>query len=394
MPSARDTFNWKVVWAAFLLALFSWGLNFYGPPVFLQTLHATRGWSVSTISSAITLHFMFSAAIGTYLPEMHRRFGVQRVTQAGIVIAAIGILGWSNAHAPWQLFIVALASGAGWSMTNSAAVNAVVAPWFDKDRPKALSFAFNGASCGGLLFTPLWVFLIGRFGFPQAAVVIAACMLVVLIPVTANVLSANPPSTSHPPGTAAPPVLTRRQMLRDRNLMTISAAFALALFAQVGLLSHLIARLAPEFGAGGAALMLSLITVCAVIGRSLFGWFMGEHNRRAVAAVSFAIQTAGTVLLIIGNGLGVLLAGCVLFGIGFGNLTSLPPLIVQKEFSGPNVGKAVALIVAINQGVFALAPATLGILRDLEGSYQAAFILAAGMFAVSACIILTGRKAG
>ena len=69
-----DRFNWKIVWAAFLVALFGWGFGFYGPPVFLQMLHAQRGWSVSTISSAITFHFVFSAILVAYLPDAYRRY--------------------------------------------------------------------------------------------------------------------------------------------------------------------------------------------------------------------------------------------------------------------------------------------------------------------------------
>ena len=38
-------------------------------------LHAQRGWSVSTISSAITFHFVFSAILVAYLPDAYRRFG-------------------------------------------------------------------------------------------------------------------------------------------------------------------------------------------------------------------------------------------------------------------------------------------------------------------------------
>jgi hypothetical protein len=42
-------FGWKVVAAAFVVAVFAWGIGFYGPPVFLHALHAGRGWPVSMI---------------------------------------------------------------------------------------------------------------------------------------------------------------------------------------------------------------------------------------------------------------------------------------------------------------------------------------------------------
>ena len=58
---AQAYFGWKVVAAAFVLALFGWGIGFYGPSVFLRTLNDERGWPIALVSAAITAHFLFSA---------------------------------------------------------------------------------------------------------------------------------------------------------------------------------------------------------------------------------------------------------------------------------------------------------------------------------------------
>lgn len=51
-------FGWRVMWAAFTVAVFGWGVGFYGPPVFLQAIHQARGWPVSLVSAAVTCHFL------------------------------------------------------------------------------------------------------------------------------------------------------------------------------------------------------------------------------------------------------------------------------------------------------------------------------------------------
>jgi MFS family permease len=142
--------------------------------VFLHVLHEERGWSVSLISSAITCHFLLSAGIVARLPTLYRRFGLAATTRAGGLAAGLGVLAWALAGDPWQLFPAALLSGAGWALTSGAAVNAMVAPWFERRRPAALSMALNGASVGGVLFAPLWALLISRLGFPLAAVIVGA----------------------------------------------------------------------------------------------------------------------------------------------------------------------------------------------------------------------------
>lgn len=387
-------FGWKVAWAALLLAVFAWGVGFYGLSVFLRTLHAERGWAITTISAAITTQYLFSAVLVAYLPEAHRRWGVARVTEFGIAAAALGVLAWANAQAPWQLFPAAMIAGAGWAATSGAAINAIVAPWFDKDRPRALSLAFNGASVGGLVLTPLWVTLIDALGFAPAAAVIAIAMTAILFPVSLWFFRPQPSVVGGAAAAPPRPAMRRAALLRDRRFVTISAAFALGLFAQIGLIAHLMTRLAPEFGASGAAWAVSLASVCAIVGRTFLGRTIGERSRRKAATINLLVQACGTVLLTTGSGVPVLLAGCVLFGLGVGNLVSLPPLIIQREFAAGDVGRAVALVIAINQAAFAFAPAVLGALRDIGGDYTLPFAAAAAMQVAASLVVLSGRDKG
>jgi hypothetical protein len=96
----------------------------------------------------------------------------------------------------------------------------------------------------------------------------------------------------------------------------------------------------------------------------------------------------------------LLLTGVILFGVGIGNATSLPPLIAQVEFVPDDVTRVVALIVAIAQGAYAFAPATFGLLREItppasEASASAApYLFAAALLLQSLAIaaFLAGRR--
>lgn len=120
--------GWRAVWTAFVVAVFGWGVGFYDPAVYLVTLHRERGWSISTLSAAITAHFLVSALLITRLPMLYRRLGLARVTIEGTVLAAAGVLAWAEARQPWQLVPALVLSAAGWSTMSGAALNAVVRP--------------------------------------------------------------------------------------------------------------------------------------------------------------------------------------------------------------------------------------------------------------------------
>lgn len=404
--NARPFFGWYVVAATFLLATFGWGVGFYGPPVFLYAVVERTSWPVAMVSGAVTVHFLVGAGVVANLPRLYRRFGVPIVTVAGAALLALGIAGWALAEQPWQLFVAALASGAGWVAMQAAAVNALIAPWFTLRRPAALGMAYNGASLGGVIFSPLWIALIAGIGFVPAALMIGGVMVAVVMALSVLVFRHTPDSMGqYPDGVEGSPVRRQaqggspapRSLLRDRKFLTLAAAMTLGLFAQIGLLAHLFSLLVPVLGEGLTGLAMGGATFAAILGRSLVGWMMpASADRRLVACASYGVQVIGSLLFILAAGEGGLwlFLGIALFGLGIGNATSLPPLIAQQEFSPAETARVVPLIVAIGQAGYAFAPAAFGLLRvegEAVGTPLLFLFAAAIQFAAIACI-LAGRR--
>ncbi len=414
MAHTPTFFGWRVVGAAFVLAMFAWGISFYGPPIFLEALHASRGWPVAAVSGAITAHFLLGAAVVANLAGLHRRFGLVAVTRAGALLTAAGLLGWAFAAAPWQLYLAAPVSGAGWAMTSGAALNAMVSPWFTRRRPAALSMAFNGASTGGVIFSPLWVALIAGLGFHAAAGLVAAAVMIVAWVLSGRYLGRTPAGMGLLPDgdavpvqsaatTSAPRTVDALPLVspwRDRRFLTLAAAATFGLFAQIGLVTHLFSLLVPTLGAEGAGLTMGGATACAIGGRFLLGAVMPQAaDRRVVAASNAAMQAVGSVVLLCaGSSVPLLLGGCALFGLGLGNVTSLPPLVAQVEFRPADVGRVVALVTATSQAGYAFAPAAFGLLRGLGASDLPLsdgvllFAVAALVQLASALVVLLGRR--
>ena len=112
------------------------------------------------------------------------------------LLMAIGVFGWAMSASPWQLFVAAGLSGAGWGTMSAAALNAIVSPWFVRARPAALAMAYNGGSVGGILFSPLWVAAISAVGFPVAASLVAVVMVVTVWTLADLVFSRTPETGS------------------------------------------------------------------------------------------------------------------------------------------------------------------------------------------------------
>jgi hypothetical protein len=403
-PSRTEPFfGWHVVAATFVLAVFGWGVGFYGPPIYLQMVVQRTGWSVALVSAAVTLHFLVGAGVVANLPRLYRLMGVPSVTVSGAVLLAIGVVGWSVADQPWHLFATALLSGTGWVAMGAAAVNAIIAPWFVRARPAALSMAYNGASVGGVIFSPLWVMLIASSGFAQAAVVVGISMVTTVVALSVLAFSkspdvlgqfqdgAQPNHEATAPLRAAP--MAGALLWRDRRFLTLAAGMAAGLFAQIGLLAHLFSIVVPVFGSRSAGLLMGGATVAAILGRTGIGWLMPvAADRRLIASASYGVQIIGTLMLLTtgGGNTASMVVGVLLFGLGIGNATSLPPLIAQAEFDKADVSRVVPLIVALSQATYALAPALFGMVRTIFD--PAVFILAVAIQFLAVLAFLAGRR--
>ena len=265
--------------------------------------------------------------------------------------------------------------------------------------------AYNGGSIGGAVFSPLWVAAIGLVGFPGAALVIGAGTIVCVWLLADRLFARTPVEMGLAPDGDAPADATTRPVVeappirapwRDRRFVTLAAGMALGLFAQIGLIAHLVSLLVPARGAQAAGLAAGAATAAAIGGRTLVGWLMPPSaDRRLVASASYLVQIAGSLLFILADGHHVLLllAAVALFGVGIGNATSLPPLIAQSEFAAQDVQRVVPLIVAISQGAYAFAPATLGVVRALQpASTTALFIIVGLAQAAAIACFLAGRR--
>lgn len=392
--------GWRIVAVCFLVATFGWGLGFYGQSVYLAELHRLHGWPASLISLATTFFYLFGALLVAFVSEAIRAFGPRNCLLGGIIAMAAAAVVIGQVAAPWQLYAANALLAFGWAGTSLGIITNTLGLWFNKKRGMAISLALNGASFGGIVGVPLLVAAIARFGFSGAMMAAAMTMLVLMVPVILLLVGRPPGHGAIAVGeaTAEAPSAShvRAQALRDFGFLSVTIAFALVLFAQVGFIVHLIAFLDPVIGRGQAATAVALLTAMAVVGRVLFSTVIDRLNQRLASALSFVSQALALAIIINSRNEMLLIAACALFGFSVGNLITLPSLIVQREFDPRSFGVLISLMTAINQVAYAFGPGVIGLLRDASGSYALPFYGCIGLELIAAILIMVrgkGRRA-
>jgi predicted MFS family arabinose efflux permease len=388
--------GWRIVGVCFLVATFGWAFGFYGQSVYLAELHRAHGWPASLISGATTFFYLFGALLVVFVAEAVRKFSPRNCLIAGTFAMALAAIGIGQVNAPWQLYLGNAVLALGWAGMSLAMINNTLGLWFDHKRGMAISLALNGASFAGIVGVPLLVVAIGYLGFAKAMMVAAGVMVALVVP-TVVAFVGRPPRHKSSAAASSPDAPSAMQIrsfaLRDISFLSVTTAFALVLFAQVGFIVHLIAFLDPVIGRASAATALALLAAMAVVGRVLFSTVIDRLNQRLASALSFLSQAVALVILINFRLDWLLIAACALFGFSVGNLITLPSLIVQREFDSRSFGVLVSLQTAIAQVTYAFGPGVIGVLRDLSGSYTVPLYVCIALELTAAVLIMIrGRK--
>jgi predicted MFS family arabinose efflux permease len=388
--------GWRIVGVCFLVATFGWAFGFYGQSVYVAELHRAQGWPASLVSGATTFFYLFGAGVVVFVAEAVRKFGPRNCLIAGTCATALAAIGIGQVNAPWQLYLADAVLACGWAGMSLGMITNTLGLWFDHKRGMAISLALNGASFAGIAGVPLLVAAIGYFGFATAMIVAAGVMIALVVP-TVLALVGRPPlhmsSAAAAAAADAPSGMQIRKLaLRDISFLSVTTAFAIVLFAQVGFIVHLISFLDPLIGRASAAFALALLAAMAVVGRVLFSTVIDRLNQRLASAISFVSQAVALVVLINFRIEWLLIAACALFGFSVGNLITLPSLIVQREFDARSFGVLVALQTAIAQVTYAFGPGVIGVLRDLSGSYTVPFYCAIALELIAAVLIMIRGK--
>jgi MFS family permease len=393
----RFFYGWVVVAATAVVACLSFGLGFYGISVYVATLPRVHGWSASAVSLPVTAYFVAGALLTTTVGGVYERLGPRVVVGAGSVAMAAGISSLGIVTAPWQLYPAFLVMSAGWAAMSGAAINVILAPWFERRRGLAVSLAFNGATLGGVLIAPGLILLIEAIGLARGLHLASLFLVSSLVAIAAMILRRGPESVGEGPDGGPPrpaavkphaPAGVRREAVRTWHFWSVSAPFALGLTAQVGMLAHLVAFVTPMLGPGSGGRAMGIATLAALAGRLVTGFVVDQVDKRLVTCVTLVHQIGGLALLAWAPSPAAIQAGCVLFGIGVGNLTTLPALIVAAEWPRERFGALISLVVGINQLTFAFGPSLVGVLRDWTGGYPLALATCAVIDAVAAVLVM------
>jgi cyanate permease len=245
------------------------------------------------------------------------------------------------------------------------------------------------------------LFGISRIGFATTTLAAGICAVGVVVTLVALVLRNRPQDLGLlpdglPARTGAAmidlPMWTLPTALRTGALRSVIAAFAIGMMVQIGFLTHQVTLLSQSLDGLAVSLIVSSTAVAALAGRLALARFADEIDTRITAAAALLCAAASLLALGAYHAPAVLVVANITFGLTVGNVTTLSPIIVRREFGAKAFGLIFGAASCVVQLVAALGPSFYGVLHDAFGSYDPALISAAVLDVAAAAIVVARRR--
>jgi MFS family permease len=388
--------GWRVVLACFLMAFFMFGFGLYGQGVYLAELQRAHGWPGTLVSAASTFSFLLTSVLVIFTDNLLARIGLRSLILCGLAALGASTVLLAVMQTPWQLYLAYALMSVGWTGMGTVVIATVLNSWFERRRGLALSLAFNGATCGGIVLVPVLLALSDSIGFRSAMLAATVMMIVLVLPVvvifTGWPAEMSLTSARRSSGVAAH---SRRALLANATFWTMVLPIAIALLAQMGFIIHQVTFLEPMIGRYAAGLAVTVMAAMAVVGRLSLGLFVDRLDPRFACAASMTSQAAALFVLLQSESPTVLLLCCAVYGFSIGNMITFPPLIIQREIGSAAFASAMGLGTSISGIVSAFGPGIVGLVRSLTGNYTMAFAICVVLDLVAAGVVLwrPGRAA-
>jgi MFS family permease len=175
-------YRWVIVAAGGILGCVAIGAMF-SLPVFLLPISKDTGWSVTGVSSAITIGFIAMAFASMAWGNLSDRIGPRAVVVIGSVVlaASLALVSRATSLIEFQL-IFGLALGGG-TAAIFAPMMACVTGWFDTHRSLAVSLVSAGMGMAPMTMSPFAAWLVSIYDWRTSLQIIAAVAAAVMIPV-------------------------------------------------------------------------------------------------------------------------------------------------------------------------------------------------------------------
>jgi MFS family permease len=369
-------YRWVIVAAGGLLGCVAIG-GMFSLPVFLQPIAQDTGWSVTGISSAMTIGFLAMAFTSMIWGTLSDRLGPLPVVLTGSVVlaASLGLASLATSLVAFQ-FIFGLMVG-GSIAAIFAPMMATVTGWFDTHRSLAVSLVSAGMGMAPMTMAPLAAWLVSNHDWRTSMQIVALVVGAIMIPV--SLLVRRPPALDNAPalpsGDPAPAEMSLAQALRSPQFIILVATNFFCCATHSGPIIHTVSyAISCGIPLIAAVTIYSVEGLAGMGGRIAFGLLGDRFGAKRVLVFGLLAQAFGALGYVFVRELAAFYTVAALFGFIYAGTMPLYAVLVRENFPLRMLGTVIGGTAMAGSLGMATGPLAGGLIYDTFASYAWLYI--------------------
>jgi MFS family permease len=369
-------YRWVIVAAGGLLGCVAIG-GMFSLPVFLQPIARDTGWSVTGVSSAMTIGFLAMACTSMIWGTLSDRLGPLPVVLTGSVVlaASLGLASLATSLVAFQ-FIFGLMVG-GSIAAIFAPMMATVTGWFDTHRSLAVSLVSAGMGMAPMTMAPLAAWLVSNHDWRTSMQIVALVVGAIMIPV--SLLVRRPPALdsapSAPSGDPAQAEMSLAQALRSPQFIILLATNFFCCATHSGPIIHTVSyAISCGIPLIAAVTIYSVEGLAGLGGRIAFGLLGDRFGAKRVLVFGLLAQAFGALGYVFVRELAAFYTVAAVFGFIYAGTMPLYAVLARENFPLRMMGTVIGGTAMAGSLGMATGPLAGGLIYDTFASYAWLYI--------------------
>ena len=365
-------YAWTRLWVALVLGTIG-SVGMWSVVVALPAVQADFGVARGEASLPFALTMIGFGAGGILMGRLADRFGIVPPVILGAILLGTGYLLSAVAGTIWLFALAQGLLGFG-SAATFGPLMTDISYWFARRRGIAVAIASCGNYLSGVIWPPLIQYFISSHGWRPTQVGVGLICIATIVPL-ALVLRRPPPRHAIAAGALAAGKLDALGVSPNTLTAILCVAGVACCVAMSMPQVHIVAYCADlGYGPARGAEMLSMMLGFGLISRITGGMIADRIGGVATLLISAALQGVALFLYMLSNTLISLYVISALFGLFQGSIVPMYAIIVREYFSPQEAGTRLGIVLMASLAGMALGGWMSGVIFDLSGSYQAAFL--------------------
>jgi len=393
---SNSIYRWVIVAAGGLLGCLAIGAMF-SLPVFLLPISRDTGWSVTGVSSAMTIGFLAMAFASIAWGSLSDRWGARPIVLIGSVLLAASLMAasWATSLIAFQVVFGVVVGTA--TAAIFAPMMACVTGWFDTHRSLAVSLVSAGMGMAPMTMSPFAAWLVSGYDWRTAVQIIAVVVAVIMIPVSllvrqAPALAVGAAAAS--PEEEAQSTMTTSQVLKSPLFIILLLTNFFCCATHSGPIFHTVSyAITCGIPVMAAVSIYSVEGLAGMGGRVVFGLLGDRFGAKRVLVLGLLAQAFGALAYVFAAGLGSFYAVAALFGFIYAGVMPLYAVLARENFPLRMMGTVIGGTAMAGSLGMATGPIAGGMIYDALASYTWLYVGSWGIGLGAFLIALTFRPA-